>query len=198
MKLWGALAVVVLAVAGVIVGLVAFGGGSSSTALPKKGPYSPLTVPTPTTPLVGGVFLGDPEEHSASDLQMIVSPGRGPRHFTLSIVNTSGIGYVNSFQWYPPPGVTVLSVTGSSQGRCSMSGTSGLGGNLFKTVVLDPNISCTGVSLKPPTCTCRGDGGSMTVSFVADKSGILPGAARVVSMTPVLKIVPSYVPPADK
>jgi hypothetical protein len=192
------LALCALAAAGAITAAFAFGGGGGSSALATTGPYARLTVPAPTTPLVGGVFLGDPENRTASDLQLIVSPIPGLHHFRLTVVNTSGIGYVNAFQWFPPPGVRVLALLGSSSGDCKLAGTSGLGGNQFKTVVLYPNISCSGVKLRPPTCTCRGDGGSTQVTFVADKAGILTGAARVVAMTPVLKIVPSYVPPADK
>jgi hypothetical protein len=35
--------------------------------------------------------------------------------------------------------------------------------------VLHQNVLCDRLDLKPPTCTCRGDGGAMTISFVTDK-----------------------------
>ena len=72
------------------------------------------------------------------------------------------------------------------------SGLSGFGGNEFKTVVLYPNILCEKVNLKPPSCTCAGDGGSMTISFVLNTSTGYSGSARVLAATPVLKIIRSY------
>ena len=53
------------------------------------------------------------------------------------------------------------------------------------------------MNLKPPTCTCRGDGGRVVISFTADKSTGLGGAVRIDTGTPVLKAIPSYVQTPD-
>jgi hypothetical protein len=150
-------------------------------------------------PLVGGVLLGELDPGTGGDLQMILSQAARPHHYQLTVTNSSGIGFVNAFQWLPPAGVQIVKVTGSSSGHCKLAGTSGFGGNQFKTVLLYPNILCDNINLKPPTCTCRGDGGSETISFIATQElGLHQGVASVISMTPVLKVVPSHVQPEDK
>ena len=115
------------------------------------------------------------------------------RTYRLTVTNTSDIGYLNAFQWYAPSGVQIVRVTSASAGRCHSSGTTGFGGSQFATVVLNPNVVCTGLDLKPPSCRCRNDGGSMVVSFVTSR--ILPGGGltRVTSMTPILKIIPTQI-----
>ena len=39
---------------------------------------------------------------------------------------------------------------------------------LFPGVVLYPNILCEGVDLEAPTCTCLGNGGSMSIAITTD------------------------------
>ena len=185
---------------GVAVALVVVGhGGGRTTALPTTGPYAPIKAPAQPIAVVGGVLIGDLQASGmGGDLQTAVSSLPGPHHYRLTVTNTSSIGAVNAFQWFPSPGVRIVRVIGSSTGNCKLSGTSGMGGSQFKTVVLYPNITCANVNLKPPSCTCRGDGGSAEISFVATQNtGLFPGSTRVMSMTPVLKIIPSYVQPED-
>ncbi len=63
----------------------------------------------------------------------------------------------------------IVKVVGSTEGHCTLRALTGFGGNQFPTVVLHPNVLCDKLDLKPPSCTCRGDGGTVTISFVTDK-----------------------------
>jgi hypothetical protein len=194
--------VVGLALIGGLLGGVVFGGGtSSSAAMPTTGAYAPLTVKAPLIPKAGfnGPLVVDPDStiRQGQDLQMIVTPGSKPLHYTLRFTNASGLGFINSFRWFPPVGVEIAKVVGSTAGRCVATGTAGLGGQQFQGVVANPEIKCDDVGLKPPTCTCRGDGGHVDVSIVATKAIKLPGSARVDTATPVLKIIPSAPPALD-
>jgi hypothetical protein len=198
-----AVVVVGLAVVGGVLGGVVFAGGTSGSAgaTPTTGAYAPLTVPAPLVPKPGfnGALIVDPDStiRQGQDLQMIVSPGSSPRHYTLTFTNASSLGWINSFKWFPPTGVQIAKVVSSSAGHCYATGTSGLGGKQFGGVVANPEITCENVSLKPPTCTCRGDGGTVRVSIVSTAPIHLPGSARVDTATPVLKIIPSAPPQSD-
>jgi hypothetical protein len=200
----GVLGLCALAVVGVAVAvfLVGRGGGSGGDAavrtMPTTGAFAPITVAKPNIPLVGGVFLGDPTADTGGDMQVVLTNLPGKNHYKLTFSNTSGIGFIDAFQWYPPPGVQVLRVTGQTAGTCALVGLTGFGGNQFKTVVLHPNIMCRGVRMKPPSCTCKADGGEASVSFVATDNPGLSGVARVMAMTPTLKVIPSYVQATDK
>ena len=50
--------------------------------------------------------------------------------------------------------------------------------------------------MKPPSCTCLGDGDSITISFVADQKVYTPGVARMRSASLSFKPIPSYLQPA--
>jgi hypothetical protein len=89
--------------------------------------------------------------------------------------------------------VHIVKVLGSSDGHCAAAGLTGFGGNQFRTVVLFPNIFCDRLNLKAPSCTCLGDGGSMTLSFVTDKDlGGSLGDASMRTATLVFKRIPGY------
>ncbi len=66
-----------------------------------------------------------------------------------------------------------------------------------RRLVLNPKISCDSLGLKPPTCTCLNDGGKLVISFVAAGYSGLAGSIGILSMTPTLKIIPSYVQTPD-
>jgi hypothetical protein len=195
LALLGLCALVGVALIGGLIGFGVGGGGGSSLAMPTTGAYAPISVPTPITPHLGfgGALAADPDSmiRQGQDLQIVISREPGRNHYKLTVTNVSGIGFINSFHWLPPTGVNILKVTGSSSGQCDATGTSGFGGKQFQTVVLNPEILCDGVNLKPPTCTCSGDGGQVSVSFVASQPVGLGGAARVDSATPVLAVIPS-------
>jgi hypothetical protein len=194
-RLLGLLGLCLLAVAGLVVALVVFGGhdrSGSRRALPTTGAYAPISVLTPTIRMFGGAPVGDREAMMQTNLSVTMSRLPGSHRYQLIVTNTSSLGIVHAFQWYASPGVQLLKVIGSSSGRCVLSGLSGFGGSQFRALVLYPNILCEGLNLKPPTCTCRGNGGDVRVSFVADRDPALVGSPRVISATPLLKIVPSY------
>ena len=75
-----------------------------------------------------------------------ISPGI----YELDVQNTSGIGYINVFTWTPPPALTVVAVTKTVGGKCSLAG---------------GYIQCSG-KIPPPKCTCQA-GGDLTVTFTA-------------------------------
>jgi hypothetical protein len=114
-----------------------------------------------------------------------VSPGV----YRLDVQNTSGIGYINAFNWVPPISLTITGVLSTEGGKCGISG---------------GNIACTG-KVKPPDCTCEA-GGDLTVTFTAkglDPTfangywtyyGIVGAYLQITQMTPVPYHTPSSVP----
>jgi hypothetical protein len=108
--------------------------------------------------------------------------------YELLVQNTSGIGYINSFQWVPPVGMTITKITKVSTGHCNLAA---------------GDISCV-AKLKPPICTCR-PGGSMTVDFKATGRdpttqdghpltlGVIGSFLRIEKMTPVPYHIPSWI-----
>jgi hypothetical protein len=108
--------------------------------------------------------------------------------YQIELENTSGVGYINTFAWVPPSGLTVTAVTKTSGGRCN---------------VVENEIHCSGGKhgIAPPTCMCRA-GGFMTVTFTA--TGYSPkfngrywtyfgigSDTRITQMTPVNHTIPS-------
>src|SRR6266403_73989 len=93
---------------------------------------------------VGGVAAGFAifSDNGGSGLPAMPTTGD---YVPISIAHpqNSAIGFINSFSWVPPAGMTIVNVSGSSSGHCEL---------------LAARISCDGVNLKPPTCTCRDDG----------------------------------------
>jgi hypothetical protein len=172
------------------------GGGSTTPTLPTTGAFAPISVPRPIVPAAGfqGPLIADPDSmlRQGQDLQMLVAAIPGTNRYRLTVTNVSSIGFINSFEWYPPTGISLVKVVGSSVGRCVASGLHGFGGNQFKTVTLNPDVVCSGLNLKPPSCTCKGDGGVVQITFVATGRIGMPGAARVAGATPVFEQIPSY------
>jgi hypothetical protein len=202
-RLAGVLAACALVAGGVIVALVLTdGNGSTATTDAQKGTeptrttgsWAPLTVTRPQVPVIGGGIPVDIDPVVIrTDLGTTLSFLPGKDRYQITVSNTSNVGAINSFQWYPPIGVHIVKVLGSSEGHCTAAGLKGFGGNQFRTVVLAPNILCTEVDLKPPSCTCLGDGGTMTISFVTDKDlGGSLGDARMRSATVSFDRIPGY------
>src|SRR5579862_5368338 len=94
----------------------------------------------------------------AGDAVAIVS-WLSPGVYQLDVQNTSGIGFINTFSWSPPVGLTITAVTSSEGGKCSL---------------LAGDIVCNG-KIAPPTCTCQA-GGDLTVTFTAN--GLQPTFAN--------------------
>src|SRR5579872_2365900 len=60
--------------------------------------------------------IADPVGRSAGDAVAVVrwvSPGL----YQLDVQNTSGIGYINTFSWSPPIGLTITAVTSAEGGK---------------------------------------------------------------------------------
>jgi hypothetical protein len=165
--------VVVCAVAavGVIAALLVTKGGNETTPRASTtGPLAPLTVKRPSVPVIGGGIPVDLEpliEPKYFDTALTFLPGK--HRYRITISNASSLGAIPSFQWYPPNTVHVVKVLGSSAGNCTLRGLTGFGGNQFPTLVLHPDVLCDKLELKPPSCTCLGDGGAVSISFVTDK-----------------------------
>jgi hypothetical protein len=117
----------------------------------------------------------------------------GDGKYQLEVQNTSDIGYLNTFEWHPPPGMTVTAITSSEGGRCQLRAGA---------------VACTGGGrgLLPPQCTCI-PGGFLTVNFTA--SGLEPTVSNgvvthyglvgsyfaITSVTPVPYHIPSFLGP---
>lgn|SRR5579862_1558155 len=203
-KLASVLVACAVAVGGVIAALVITNDGNDSAAkkgghasvsrTPAAGSLAPITVVRPKVPIIGGGIPVDIDPVvSRTDLGTTLSPLPGANSYRITISNTSDVGAITSFQWYPPAGVHIVKVLGSSDGHCTATGLTGFGGNQFRTVVLFPNILCDRLDLKPPSCTCLGDGGTMTISFVTDKDlGGSLGDAKMRTATLVFDRIPGY------
>ena len=191
-RLAGVLGVCVVVVAGVVATAVVVPGGGSSSALSTTGGYAPISVQRPKLHVLAGSLVSDPEAGIQNNLTTALSQLPGSNRYRITVTNTSNIGLIDAFQWHPPAGIHVVKVLGSSAGRCELSGLTGFGGNQFQTVLLYPNISCEKVDLKPPSCTCQGDGGAVDVSFVADKPMSATGTSRMISARLTLHPIPSY------
>ena len=165
------LAVCALAVGGAIVALIVTEGGHQTTPRASTtGPLSPITVKRPSVPIIAGGIPVDLEpviEPKDFGTALTFLPGK--HRYRITISNVSNLGAINSFQWYPPTKTHILKLLGSSAGNCTLRGLTGFGGNQFPGLVLHQNVLCDKLDLKPPSCTCRGDGGTMTISFVTDK-----------------------------
>jgi hypothetical protein len=132
--------------------------------------WAPLTVTRASVPVIGGGIPVDIDPLIARrDFSTTLAFLPGAHRYRITVSNISSLGVINSFQWYPPTGVHFLKVVGSTAGSCTLRGLNGFGGDQFPTVVLHPSMLCNKLALKPPSCTCLGDGGTMTISFVTDK-----------------------------
>jgi hypothetical protein len=170
-RLVSVLVVCAVAVGGAIAALIVTEGGHRTTPRASTtGPLAPITVTRPSIPIIGGGIPVDIDpliERRDFDTTLAFLPGT--HRYRITISNTSSLGAINSFQWYPPTAVHIVKVLGSTEGDCTLGGLTGFGGNQFPTLVLHQNVLCDKLDLKPPSCTCRGDGGTMTISFVTDK-----------------------------
>jgi hypothetical protein len=187
-------AVVAVAVAGALIGLAASGSFSSGGAralppMPTTGDYAPFHfLESPSDP--------DSDTLGGQDMTSVLTRMQGHSHYRLEVSNISNLGVINGFNWIPPTGMKLVQVSKASSGSCRISASPAAGGTQAF-----PALACTGVSMKAPSCTCRGDGGKVTVLLVArngDDSGFLAGASQIVSATLAYKAVPGYVQAAPQ
>ena len=153
--------------------------------------WTPITVKRPKLPIIaGGIPVDIDPSTSRTDFNTTLFPV-GPNRYRMTIFNTSSLGAINSLQWYPPVGVRIVKVLGSSEGRCRLTGLKGFGGNQFPTLVLYPNIFCDRLDLKPATCICAGDGGAVTITFTTNKPiAVNEGELRLRTATLVFDRIP--------
>jgi hypothetical protein len=181
--------VVVFAAAVAAVGIALGLKLSESTkllTLPTTGSYAPIGVPTPLVP-TPGVDQGidpDSEIREGTDLSLVLGTAGAHHEYRLTVTNISGVGTINSFNWVPPANIKIVKVLSSSIGSCAPTG-------------LGKEITCTGVDLKRPSCSCSGDGGKVVITFVANQRLVLTGLAQVVGATPALDPIPSTPQPPD-
>jgi hypothetical protein len=152
------------------------------------------TTKTPTAKPVPVSLYEDPSGTRAAADSVETIRFLGDGKYQLEVQNTSDIGYINTFEWHPPPGLTLTAVTSSEGGRCQLR--SGA-------------ISCRGggKGLTPPQCTCI-PGGFLTVNFTA--TGLAPTISNgvvthygmvgsfllITTVTPVPYHIPSFLSPA--
>jgi len=189
----GVLVACALVVAGVIAALIIMKTGHETTA-PTTGQWAPITVTRPSVPVIGGGIPVDIDPLiERKDFSTTLAFLPGTHRYRITISNISSLGAINSFQWYPPTGLHIVKVMGSTEGRCTLRGLTGFGGSQFPTVVLHQSVLCNQLDLKPPSCTCLGDGGSVTISFATDKAFAAGDVdLRVRAATLVFKPIRAY------
>ncbi len=202
-KLVGVVAACAVAAGGVVAALILTNGhGSTPTTdahagvepTRTTGSWAPLTVTRPQVPIIGGGIPVDIDPVVIrTDLGTTLSFLPGKNRYQITVGNTSNVGAINSFQWYPPLGRAHRQGARKQRRPLHRRGPEGFGGNQFRTVVLLPNVLCDNVDLKPPSCTCLGDGGTMTISFVTDKDlGGSLGTTTMRTATLVFDRIPGY------
>lgn len=191
----------------VVVSLVAgCGGGSGSNGNPTAAELYAKQIQVGT---FGTYVAGeDPDEldRGGVDVDTVIRSLGGNR-YQLLIQNASDVGFINTFSWYvngdaglagKTNAVKLLTVGKSTSGHCKLA--------------IDKNsIICTGMTIRPPSCTCL-PGGTVTVNFTAEPNykwlnslpegpkavmpthyGIFQNSMTVLgNMTPVPYHIPSY------
>jgi hypothetical protein len=95
-----------------------------------------------------------PAAYAASDVTTVIRPlSLQAGIYQVQVVNTSGLGVINAFDWVPPEQLTITGV------RSTIGGTCRLAANVIRC-----NAGKRGIA--PPTCTCR-PGGSFTFTFTS-------------------------------
>ena len=167
-------------VLGVLAALVVGCGGETPESTPTTGAYAPLEAPPPLDATEQDPDAGT---RTGDDLST-VTRSLGADRYQVVITNVSHVGFVNAFTWAPPPAMTITALTEDGNGRCELS---------------RRLISCR-LALHPPTCTCKGDGGTLTLGFKArwkrsvganTASQPAEGYINITSVTPVPYLIPS-------
>jgi hypothetical protein len=181
------------AAVGVAVGVLVV-GHDSAERVPTTGQWAPISVARPKLPVIaGGIPVDIDPMVRRNDLATTLAVLPGRHRYRVTISNTSNLGAITSFEWYPPTGVHIVELIGSSEGNCTLTGLTGFGGNQFPTLVLYPDVRCENVDLEPPSCTCLGDGGTVTISFVTDEEYQGGGGdLRLRAATLVFDPIPAY------
>jgi hypothetical protein len=160
------------------------GSGKNAADTSTTGENAPIAATILTHNSNGQTFVDpDSENKMGSDLLYVVLQLPSGR-FQLTVTNRSALGFVNSFTWKAPPNVKLTSLLTNANGHCTLS---------------DEQIVCSGIALKPPSCTCLGDGGKAVLTFTAKQAppkygqhaGWEYSAMTIGAMTPVPYVIPS-------
>ena len=167
---------------------------ADENAAPTTGEWAPITVTRPNVPVIGGgipVDL-DPMVHR-DDLSIDDCSLPGTHRYAVTISNISDLGAINSFQWYPPSGVRVLKVLGSSRGPLHAHGPEGLRWQPVPDGRPLSEHSLRQARPEAPSCTCLGDGGADD-DLVRHRQGVRGrlGELRMRTATLVFDRIPSY------
>ena len=76
-------------------------------------------------------------------------------HYSIEVLNTSGIGFLNGFTWSPPPGWTIHGITKVTGAKCTLA---------------SQVVTCSG-KVSPPACLCAGDGGKVKIDIAVSTPG---------------------------
>ncbi|MBV8081320.1 MAG: hypothetical protein JO186_13210 [Actinobacteria bacterium] len=121
---------------------------------------------------------------AGSDAEIITRPLPNGS-YQLEVMNTSGVGYLDSFTWAPPGGLEVTSIGHVNGAKCSLA---------------NNTISCV-ANLRPPVCICSGSGGDLIIDIALKprsptpgQKGVTYGTAgsdfEITKMTPVPYLIP--------
>jgi hypothetical protein len=178
---------------GIVVLLAGCGGnGTAQEQLQTTGSYAPIKPAPILRHNENGIDPGVLSRSGSDVVTVLRSLGRDHddggdvvKRYELLVMNTSSIGYIDSFSWDPPPGATIVDIGGTSAGTCNLSNNA---------------IFCN-ASLRPPSCTCKGDGGRMTIDFTLTvpkdtsghptQHGATGASLNVETQTPVPYVIPS-------
>jgi hypothetical protein len=76
-------------------------------------------------------------------------------HYSIEVLNTSGIGYLTGFTWTPPPGWTIKGIAKAHGATCKLAA---------------QTVTCSG-KVSPPGCLCAGNGGTVKIDLAVSTPG---------------------------
>jgi hypothetical protein len=168
-----------------VVTLAACGGGGSGGGgnEPTAAQLYAQEIQVGTFTRAGQGVDPDEQDRSSPDVTTVVRE-LGHNRYQIVVQSTTNAGFINSF-WWQAKDLIITAVTGSSSGSCQLASAT--------------SLECTGLTIKPPTCTCE-TGGSVTVSFTARNLvptrgvhyGTVHSILQVGDVTPVPYHIPSY------
>jgi hypothetical protein len=166
-----------------VVALAGCGGGGGGGNEPTAAQLYAQQIQVGTFTRAGQGVDPDEQDRSGSDVTTVVR-ALGHDRYQIIVQSVSDAGFINSF-WWQAKNLLISSVTGSSSGSCHVASAT--------------SLQCTGLTIKPPKCTCE-PGGTVTVSFVARNVtgtrgvhyGTVHSILRIGDVTPVPYHIPSY------
>jgi hypothetical protein len=117
------------------------------------------------------------EQVGGEDTETIIRP-LPHNHYQVKVLNTSGIGYLKGFTWQPPPGWRITGLGAVKGAKCTLSSATN-------------KLTCAG-NVKPPSCLCKGDGGTVVikVALAPHARGTVGARMQITKMTAVPYLIP--------